>query len=75
MFKIYKAKFNTSELTKEQLQAKFDVLENAVVELITTALHNVHDIELAVAEWDYSPGGFSIVGHNEDENGVDMPLK
>lgn len=75
MFKMYRAKFITSQLTVEQLQEKFDSLESEVVEVITTALHNVDGVEVAVAEWDYSPGGYSIVGHNEDENGVDMPLK
>lgn len=77
MFKMYKAKFNTSEVTTEMLQndSDFRSIEIEVLGLIATALNNVHDIEVAVAEWNYSPGNYSIVGHNEDENAVDMPLK
>lgn len=77
MFKMYKAKFNTSEVTTETLQndSDFRSVEIEVLELIATALNNVHDIEVAVAEWNYSPGNYSIVGHNEENDAVDAPLK
>lgn len=73
MFKMYKAKFATRQLTTDILRTKYKwVGEDNVIELIAGALRNVDGIEVGVAEWDYSPGNFSILGHNEDD---DTPLK
>lgn len=73
MFKMYKAKFATSHLTTDILRSEYKwVADNKVIESIAKALRNVDGIVVGVAEWGYSPGNFSIVGHNE---GNDTPLK
>jgi len=69
MFKMYKAKFATSHLTTDILRSKYKwVADNKVIESIAEALRNVNDINVMVAEWNYSPGNFSILGHNEDND-------
>lgn len=73
MFKMYKAKFATSRLTADILRSEYKwVADDKVIELIAEALRNANGIEVGVAEWDYSPGNFSILGQNED---TDTKLK
>lgn len=73
MFKMYMAKFKTSEITEEILRTKHKFEgESKIIEGIAEALRNVNGIEVCVAEWKYSPDNYSILGHNEDK---DTPLK
>lgn len=75
MFKMYKAKFATSHLTAEILRNEYKwEAVSKVIELIAEALRNVNDVQIMAAEWKYSPGSFSILGHNEDNN-TDAKLK
>lgn len=73
MLKMYKAEFVTSHLSSGILRNDYKwVGDDSVIDLIAESLRNVNGIEVGVAEWDYSPGNFSIIGHNEDD---DTPLK
>lgn len=73
MMKMYKAKFATSHLTADILRSEYKwVADDKVIELIADALRNVNGIEVGAAEWNYSPGNFSILGHNLED---DTPLK
>lgn len=70
MFKMYKAKFNTEHITSDDIRKtyNFGMPSDEVLGLQEAAHRNVHDIELTVAEWDYSPSEFSILGHKDEDD-------
>ncbi|MFP7199708.1 hypothetical protein SFC08_01925 [Lysinibacillus halotolerans] len=67
MFKMYKAKFKTSFITTDDIRKtyNFAMPKDEVLELQAKAHRDIDGIEIMVAEWNYSPGNFSILGHNE----------
>lgn len=70
MLKMYKAKFKTSYITADDIRKtyKFGMPNDEVLELQAKAHRDVNGIELMVTEWNYSPGNFSILGHNENDD-------
>lgn len=70
MYKIYNANFKTNDITAEDIRKTYDfgMPSDEVLEQEAKAQRDLDGVQVQVSEWDYSPGAFSLMSWQDEDD-------